>query len=142
MPGLNTASARAVTSRAVEIIRFLVDTDSRYPSARDIAKALGISEVVVSKWVTGVSNITTSDLVNFCNRFRANPMYLVLGMGEPLLSKTFRAEDPHDALLSRIKEAEFMVDKLKRDALSTRNKKPEQPVKNSTFSKPKYKKVS
>jgi hypothetical protein len=82
-----TAEARAVTSRLVLIMRSVTAYDPKVTTQTAFAEAIKTNKIAISKWIGGEAQATVKDIVNVCKRFRANPIYIILGTGDMFLTQ-------------------------------------------------------
>jgi len=82
MPQADSSVSKQVTARMVQIMKALIHTDPHVKSQKDFSVAIGVHPLVTSRWVKHKASCTLENIVNACNRFRINPNYLILGIGD------------------------------------------------------------
>ncbi len=63
-------------------------------SLKDFAKALGVPEKTAQNWLYGISYPKPEILEKLVLQFKANPNYILLGEGPPILDKKKRPTSP------------------------------------------------
>ena len=85
MPEPSSKHSKAVTDRAVKIIKAVIATHPKIRNQSLMAETLGVSKQTLSKWTSNEGYITIPHLVNICSRLKANPFYLLIGTGDMFL---------------------------------------------------------
>lgn len=85
MPQPKLTITQNVTARLIEVMKSVIESDPLIKNQIGFAKAIDVHPVVLSRWVQQTASCTLENVVNLCNRFQANPIYLIMGVGEMFL---------------------------------------------------------
>jgi transcriptional regulator with XRE-family HTH domain len=107
MPQQDSSLARAITQRMLTVMRSIIASDPQVKNQEQFAKAIGIVKQALSRWKSGQANSTLENVAQVCHRFKVNPSYLIMGVGDVFLYSESKVNIEH-----RVAELQLSVSQL------------------------------